>query len=88
MKSVVPPSEAWLFRDSRAMASVLKGLREAAAGKTHFLGSFAGQRKKSSTGRAATIAAHRARLDFIAKCPAAPRPLVRDNVRRSPQGAS
>jgi hypothetical protein len=37
----VPASEAWLYRNPEALASVRRGLQESAAGKTVFLGSFA-----------------------------------------------
>lgn len=37
----IPPDEAWLYRNPEALASVLRGLQEAAEGKTAFLGSFA-----------------------------------------------
>jgi len=37
----IPASEAWLFRNKKALASVRRGLAEAAEGKTKALGSFA-----------------------------------------------
>lgn len=37
----IPASEAWLYRNPKALASVRRGLAEAAAGKTKSLGSFA-----------------------------------------------
>lgn len=37
----VPASEAWLYRNARALASVRRGLTEAAAGKAKRIGSFA-----------------------------------------------
>ena len=37
----VPASEAWLYRNTKALASVRRGLADAAAGRTKFLGSFA-----------------------------------------------
>ena len=37
----VPASEAWLFRNAKAIASVKRGLRDAAAGKVRSVGSFA-----------------------------------------------
>jgi hypothetical protein len=37
----VPASEAWLYRNAKALASVQRGLREAAAGKAKRAGSFA-----------------------------------------------
>jgi hypothetical protein len=37
----VPASEAWLYRNPKALASVRRGLADAAAGRTNSLGSFA-----------------------------------------------
>jgi len=37
----VPAKEAWLFKNKAALASVQKGLKQSAAGKTKSLGSFA-----------------------------------------------
>ncbi len=37
----VPASEAWLYRNPKALASVRRGLADAAAGRTKSLGSFA-----------------------------------------------
>jgi hypothetical protein len=37
----IPASEAWLFENSAALASVKQGLRESAQGKTIYRGSFA-----------------------------------------------
>jgi hypothetical protein len=37
----IPASEAWLYRNPKALASVRKGLADAAAGRTKSLGSFA-----------------------------------------------
>ncbi len=37
----VPASEAWLYRNPEALASVRRGLQQAAEGKTISLGSFA-----------------------------------------------
>jgi hypothetical protein len=37
----IPASEAWLFRNPKALALVRGGLADAAAGKTKSLGSFA-----------------------------------------------
>jgi hypothetical protein len=37
----VPLHEAWLYENPRALASVRRGLQDAAAGKVHNLGSFA-----------------------------------------------
>lgn len=37
----IPASEAWLYRNPEALASVRRGLQEAAEGKTISLGSFA-----------------------------------------------
>ena len=37
----VPASEMWLYENAQALASVKQGLREAAEGKTVYLGSFA-----------------------------------------------
>ena len=37
----VPASEMWLFEDVKALASVKKGLRESAEGKSVYRGSFA-----------------------------------------------
>jgi hypothetical protein len=39
---VVHKREAWLFANQDALASVKRGLEQAAAGATHDLGSFAG----------------------------------------------
>jgi predicted transcriptional regulator len=36
----IPASEEWLYRNPKALASVRRGLADAAAGKTIFLGSF------------------------------------------------
>jgi len=36
----IPTSEEWLYRNPKALASVRRGLTDAAAGKTIFLGSF------------------------------------------------
>lgn len=37
----IPASEAWLYRNKSALASLRRGLAEAAAGKTRVIGSFA-----------------------------------------------
>jgi len=37
----IPASEAWLYRNPKALAAVRKGLQEAADGKAVFVGSFA-----------------------------------------------
>jgi hypothetical protein len=37
----IPASEAWLFQNKKALASVKRGLRDSAAGRTRSLGSFA-----------------------------------------------
>jgi hypothetical protein len=37
----IPASEAWLYRNKKALASVRRGLAEAADGKAKILGSFA-----------------------------------------------
>ncbi len=37
----IPPDEAWLYRNPEALASVRRGLQEAAEGKTSYIGSFA-----------------------------------------------
>jgi hypothetical protein len=37
----IPASEAWLYRNPEALASVRRGLQQAAEGKTISLGSFA-----------------------------------------------
>jgi hypothetical protein len=37
----VPASEAWLYRNPKALASVRRGLADASAGRTKSLGSFA-----------------------------------------------
>jgi hypothetical protein len=37
----IPASEAWLFRNKKALASVRRGLAEAAEGKAKPIGSFA-----------------------------------------------
>lgn len=38
---MIPASEAWLFKNKKALASVRRGLEESAAGKVHKLRSFA-----------------------------------------------
>jgi hypothetical protein len=38
---VIHKQEAWLFKNQDALASVKRGLEDAAAGRTHDLGSFA-----------------------------------------------
>jgi hypothetical protein len=37
----IPASEMWLYEDAQALASVKKGLRESAEGKSVYRGSFA-----------------------------------------------
>jgi hypothetical protein len=37
----IPASEAWLFRNKKALASVKRGLEDSAGGRTRSLGSFA-----------------------------------------------
>ena len=37
----IPERERWLFANPEALASVKQGLKESAAGETHYLGSFA-----------------------------------------------
>ena len=37
----IPASEAWLYRNKKALASIRRGLTEAALGKTRTIGSFA-----------------------------------------------
>lgn len=37
----IPASEAWLFRNKTALASLRRGLSQAASGKTRAIGSFA-----------------------------------------------
>lgn len=37
----IPASEAWLFRNKTALASLRRGLTQAASGKTRVIGSFA-----------------------------------------------
>ena len=37
----IPASEAWLFKNKKALASIRRGLAEAGEGKTKPLGSFA-----------------------------------------------
>jgi hypothetical protein len=41
LKISIPDSEAWLYRNRKALASVRRGLQDAAAGRTRSLGSFA-----------------------------------------------
>lgn len=38
---MIPAREAWLFKNKKALASVRQGIKEAAKGKLHYLGSFA-----------------------------------------------
>lgn len=38
----IPASEAWLYRNPKALAAVRQGLQEAAEGKAVSIGSFAG----------------------------------------------
>jgi hypothetical protein len=42
----VPASEMWLYEDSEALASVKRGLRESAEGKSVYRGSFAKHARK------------------------------------------
>jgi hypothetical protein len=42
----VPASEMWLYENAEALASVKKGLRQSAAGKSVYRGSFAKFAKK------------------------------------------
>lgn len=37
----IPASEAWLYRNPKALDAVRKGLQDSAEGKTVYLGSFA-----------------------------------------------
>jgi len=37
----IHPREAWLYKNPKALASLRRGLRQAAEGKLHYLGSFA-----------------------------------------------
>ncbi len=46
----VPASEAWLYENPKALASVKQGLKEAAAGKTVERGSFAKYAKAADRG--------------------------------------
>lgn len=39
--ALIPESEKWLYDNPTALASVRKGLADAAAGRTTYLGSFA-----------------------------------------------
>jgi hypothetical protein len=39
--ALIPESEKWLYDNPTALASVRKGLADAAAGRTVYLGSFA-----------------------------------------------
>jgi len=41
MPALIPESEKWLYDNPTALASVRKGLADAAAGRTVYLGSFA-----------------------------------------------
>jgi hypothetical protein len=41
LQGSIPASEAWLYRIPEALASVRRGLQQAAEGKTISLGSFA-----------------------------------------------
>jgi len=37
---IIPPEEAWLYKNPKALASVRRGLRQSATGKRYNLGSF------------------------------------------------
>jgi hypothetical protein len=39
--AAIPDSDAWLYRNLEALASVRRGLEDVAAGRTRLLGSFA-----------------------------------------------
>ena len=43
---VIPASEMWLYENTQALASVKRGLRESAEGKTVYRGSFAKHAKE------------------------------------------
>src|SRR6266446_2735760 len=38
---MIPAREAWLFKNKKALASVLRGLKQSAKGKGRYLGNFA-----------------------------------------------
>ncbi len=38
---MIHPREAWLYKNPEALASLRRGIRQAAEGKLHYLGSFA-----------------------------------------------
>jgi hypothetical protein len=40
-QKTIPAHEAWIFEDKKILASIKRGLKQAAAGKTKSLGSFA-----------------------------------------------
>jgi hypothetical protein len=42
----IPASEAWIFKNKKALASVKRGLEDSKAGRTQNLGSFAAHAKE------------------------------------------
>ena len=50
-KASVPASEAWLYRNPKALDAVRKGLQDSAEGKTVYLGSFAVYADERETSR-------------------------------------
>jgi hypothetical protein len=50
-RKTIPAHEAWIFEDKKILASIKRGLKQAAAGKTKRMGSFARHAEESSPRR-------------------------------------